>query len=291
MHHPLGGFAALRTIATAHVAVVIATLLGCGTPSAPQPGALKSVATPLNELFHDHRSAEGSQSIDIYEPIDVEIRNFAGDVVLRGHHAEGGARRGSLTLTRRAVHGRGRADEAEASLAEIAVRTELREVMPGRFLLTIESTTSHREPWFQRVDIDLDVAQLGAVTVATSRGHVDVRESDHGCHIETTKGTCRFITRRAILEPMTIVTSDSAIEVRLPPGTTAEVDAETVGGTVYSRITAGRWLLKSRRTDGDSLHADLNGGDNRMIFRTSDANIYFSVTERPDTAFSLIDEL
>ncbi len=278
-------------VATIHLVAAIAILVGCGTPSAPQPGALKTVATPLNELFHDHRSTAESQSIDVNEPIDVEIRNFAGDVVLRGHHAEGGARRGSLTVVKRAIHGRGRGDESEASLGDIAVRTELREVMPGRFLLTIESTTSHPEPWFQRVDLDLDVAQLGAVTIATSRGHVDVRESDHGCHIETTNGTCRFITRRAILEPMTIVTSDSAIEVRLPPGTTAEVDAETIGGTVYSRVTSGRWLLKSKRTDGDSLHADLNGGDNRMIFRTTDANIYFSVTERPDTAFSLIDEL
>lgn len=266
-------------------------LCSCGTPDAPLPGVHKTVATPINELFHDHESAEETQSIDIIEPIDVEIQSFAGDVVLRGHHAEGGARSGYVTITRRAVHGFGRGDEAEASLEDISVRTSLKEVLPGRFLLAIDATTSHPEPWFQRVDIEVDVAQLGAVRVKTMRGHVDIRESDHGCSVETTEGACRFITRRAIVDPITLVSSDSPIEVRLPPGSAGYVDAETVGGTVYSRVKVGRWLMRDRRNDGDSLHGSLNDGTNRIILRTSDANIYFSVTETPDTVFSLIDEL
>jgi len=264
---------------------------GCGTPSAPQPGLLKTVVTPFHEVFRGHESTSEQLSIDIFEPIDVQVHNFAGDVVLRGRHGEGGTKGGSLSITRRAIHGFGRDDEAEASLADITIRHELREVLPGRFLLTIDCTTSHEEPWFQRVDIELEVSQLGAANITTTRGHVDIRESDHGCAVETTQGTCRFISRRAIVEPMTLVTSDSPIEVRLAPGSRGHIDAETVGGSVYSRVKIGRWLLRDSRNDGDSLHASLDEGANRIVLRTSDANIYFSVTETPDTVFSLIDEL
>ena len=252
---------------------------------------VKDAMSPIQSAFLHHRSAEERQTIDIFEPIDVDIRNFAGDVVITGHHGEQGARQGSLTLVRRAVHGIGRADDSEASLSDIALRTDLTEIEPGHFLLTVESTTSHSEPWFQRLDIEIDIAQLGAVRVHTARGHVVVRGADRGCDIETTDGDCRFITRRVIHDPMTIATSAGDIEVRLPTGSTGSFDAETVGGQVFSSIKTGRWLLRDQRNDGNSMVATLNAGTNRILLRTTDESIYISVSDRPDTSFSIISDL
>ncbi len=217
--------------------------------------------------------------------LNVDVDNFAGNVVL---HASGDGATASIDVVRRGTHGLGRQGESEESLKQLAVTYGVEE-RNGRATLVVKSTTTHVEPWFQAVDIDIAVPRLGVVIVRTSRGHVMVTNFEDGVDIETTHGDVRVATNAVIDSPSTILNKEGSIDWRVPPRSIGAFQMEAVNGQAQVRVRDGIWLATDRRNDNDSSYGVLNKGTNLVILRTVDGDIRMYVGANPTEMGTFID--
>lgn len=229
-----------------------------------------------------HRSSHEEMVFPVTGVVNIEVRNFAGDVVIRGDRLER-VTDAQVLFDRRAVHGGSREEEGDASLPEIEWDARLvPAATPGEPpTLRIESSTDHDEPWFQRLEIEIVVAQLGRVDVSTTRGKVQVWNNRGPVDITTSKGDVRVITAWPQTGESVIVTRDGDIDYRVRGESAFIIDAESVGGLVKTRCEAGRLSATDARNDHDSFHAVVNGGRERLILRTVDGNIRVAVVADP----------
>lgn len=214
--------------------------------------------------------------------LNVEVRNFAGHVIVRGDR--GDRRHDALVIfDRRATHRASRGEESEKSLPQITWTAEIvPAVDPGGVAtLRIVTGTQHGEPWFQQVDIEVLVAELGRVEVQTSRGRIQVSENRGPVDLATSNGGVRMITPWPLTSDSVVMAREGDIDFRVRGESAFTVDAETVGGKVFSTCEAGRWLAQHARNDHDSLVASLNGGTATVTLRTVDGNIRIAVAGDP----------
>lgn len=263
------------------VALLVPVLAGCAGGSDTERGAQRF----LSGITHGalgHRSSHERVLVPHTGLVDVEVRNFAGEVVVRGDRSDR-PQDALVMIDRRATHRASREKESDASLPEIDWSVDLVPASePGGVpTLRVEASTRHREPWFQQVDIEILVAELGRVDIDTTRGKVQVVNNRGPVDIRTTRGDVRVLTGWPQTQDSVIVTRDGDIDFRVRGESAFVVDAETVGGRVYARCEAGRWISEHARNDHDSLLASLNGGEGRLTLRTVDGDIRIAVVGDP----------
>ena len=268
------------------LAIAIAAIfLSVGCTANPRPGLAYGVIRAWNSTIGGQVHESESFIVPATAVMNVEVDSFAGNVVL---HAAGEGATASITVVRRAMHGLTRHGESADSLAQISVSYGVEE-RDGRTTLVVKTTTTHVEPWFQAVDIDIALPRLGVAVVRTSHGHVIISEFEDGVDIETTKGDVRAVTSFVIHLPSTILNKEGAIDWRVPPGSSGLYEMEAVNGVVKARVQDGIWLLTDRRNDHDSMYGTLNAGTNLVILRTADGDIAAFVGEKPSWFGTFID--
>lgn len=259
--------------------------LAAGCTANVRPGIAYGVVQTWNRSVGGHVHENESFLVPAAGVINVEVDNFAGNVVM---HAVGDGATASIDVVRRATHGLGRHSESEESLKQLAVAYGVEE-RGGRATLVVKATTTHVEPWFQAVDIDIAVPRLGVVIVRTSRGHVMVTNFEDGVDIETSHGDVRAATNAAILSPSTILNREGSIDWRVAPKSAGSFQMEAVNGQAQIRVRDGVWLATDRRNDSNSNYGVLNRGTNLVILRTVDGDIRMYVGESPTEMGTFID--
>ncbi|MBM4111381.1 MAG: DUF4097 domain-containing protein [Phycisphaerae bacterium] len=267
----------MRSIA--FLSLVVALLAACESTH-PLPGFQRDVVDAWRAGFAGGASARETTEIKVGPVVDVEIDVFAGDVTIEA--SEDNSEYAELTVTRKAVHGFGRNDDAEASISQIRQDLSVTQPSAERTLMRITGITGHAEPWYQRVDVDLKVPRLGSVRVTTTRGHVWVYGSRDRIEIDGGDGDVRIITDFPFSADCRVINEDGDIDLRLPERSAGTFDLETVRGTVKTSVAKGEWRdLPGQYSDHDSVVSMLNNGRNRVLLRTVDGNIRVSVDDHP----------
>ena len=129
----------------AFLSLAVALLAACETAH-PPPGIQRDVVDVWRAGFAGGASARETTEVKVGPVVDVEIDLFAGDVTIEA--AENDAEYAELTVTRKAVHGIGRNDEAEASIGQIRQDLSVTQPSAERTLMRITGITGHAEPWY-----------------------------------------------------------------------------------------------------------------------------------------------
>jgi hypothetical protein len=250
---------------------------GCAGHSSVERG-LDRAHAGMAASFDGAVTEERHYELDVDGIVDVDLESFAGDVVIRGGRGTKGKALISATVAAR--HGSDRKDEGQASLADVAVKAEIRRGgdVPT---LAVRCTTAHDEPWLHDVDVDIELPEVRRVRVKTRAGKVHVFENRGACHVETVDGDIRMFTPWAISEDVTLVGRGGEIIFRAFTGTCGTFDVECVNGDVKARVEAGDWRILDRRNDHDTLHATLGTCTNRITIRNVDAKVRVSVVKDP----------
>jgi hypothetical protein len=156
--------------------------------------------------------------------------------------------------------------------------------------VTVQGTP--RELNIESMDGDVRV-QAGAswLRVKTATGNIDVRGGSEDAGVSTVSGTIRVGDgryERGKLETVTgeviyqgevgykgsvdITTHSGAIDLRLPPKPSLELDAVTVTGTIENGVTSSK-PIPGREGRGMELGFSSGGGDTRIVVRSFKGNV------------------
>lgn len=253
------------------------TLAGCTGDASPESVLLSTAGTSHEAILGWRQQSEEPVRLATQGPIDVDAELFAGDVRIE---VDGSLSETVVSMRRVGAHGWGRTDEAMKSLGDIRTIVSF-ERRDGVDAVVARATTQHPEPHFQRADLLVRTPDLGSVRVRTSRAGVWVSGNRGPVDIETTRGRVRVMTPWRMDQPMTIVTSDETIDLRIRGESRGWFDAQSVNGAVKADVKFGEWLVMDERNDAHSLRAWLNGGTNPIVLRTSNATIHIRVVPQP----------
>jgi DUF4097 and DUF4098 domain-containing protein YvlB len=118
----------------------------------------------------------------------------------------------------------------------------------------------------------VDVETLdGSVVVNGTLTHLRAKSGDGSVRVAAESGS-------VLTEDWLIETGDGSVDVRLPEGLDAEVDASTQDGTIrstYRGLDVPRREATDRRKDGRQLRVTLGGGGKTLRVRTGDGTIRF----------------
>ena len=253
--------------------VSIAALQGC-------------IATPTSGLERMNNAVVyGEMSIDDPEivvatqgPVDIDIDSFGGTVVVE---SVPGLQNTLIEPVRRARHGHLRRDDAASSLDAMDYVVEL---IPGdlnRETVRIVASSSDPEEHHQGVDFRIRTADLGSVRVRTDHGRVWVKNNTSGVDVQTTHGDIRVITEHPMNDPIILVTKEGEVDYRAPKGSTGIYDLRSIGGLVYNRFTEARVISTSAENGPATFVAEVGGGLNPVLVRTTYGDIRVAVTENP----------
>lgn len=214
--------------------------------------------------------------LNVVGPTAVDVETFGGNVTIT---ANPWATQATVLVDRRALHGWGRREEAELSLANIGYTVEL---VPGELgpVLQVRATATDPEPHFLRADLTIEVPELDAVRVRTERGDVTAIDFQGGVDIVAAGGRVRAMTPYPILTDVRVINNSGSIEFRVRAESTGAIDAAALRGDVVPWVKNGE-LIVHAGTDQDTLLATLNGGVNRYLFRAADGDIRIAVVPAP----------
>lgn len=214
----------------------------------------------------------------------IDVSTFNGNVEIIVDD-DGAANEGSVEVTRHAVFGKRRHDDAKAALDTIAWTANLDE-STSPATLRVTATTTHPEPHFLRAHVVVRVPAVNGITVRTSRGEVYADNVRGPIDIQTTEGDVMVKTNWAIREPVTIITREADIDYRVRGDSTAAFDAETINGDVLARVRYGRFLPRDPKRG--KMFATLNDGTNPVVLRTTDGDIRIAVVHNPTDVGPLV---
>ncbi|MDG1360152.1 MAG: DUF4097 family beta strand repeat-containing protein [Phycisphaerales bacterium] len=280
---PIRRLSTLRTPAMlAGLVASFATLQGCiATPTS-------SLERMNNAVVYGQMAIDDPQIVVATDgPVDIDIESFGGTVLVE---AVPGLKNTIIEPVRHANHGHLRRDEAESSLDEMDYVVEL---IPGdlnRETVRVVATSADLEEHFQGVDFRIRTADLGSVRVRTDHGRVWVKNNTGGVDVETTHGDIRVITDHAMNDPIILVTKEGDVDYRAPKGSTGIYDLRSIGGLVYNRFTEARVVSTSPDNDPATFIADVGGGLNPVLVRTTYGDIRVAVTEFPTGVGPIIME-
>jgi hypothetical protein len=259
------------------LASVFAPLPGCSGKSAPE-SVLLGVADAVHEGFLGWRGeTDGEVQLATSGVVDVDVDIFAGDVTIV---ADPSADHTLVTVRRVGTHGWQREDEATESLGEIRYTVSLERV-GDRDRTVVRAGTDHAEPHFQRVEVNIVTPEVGAVRVLTDRGDVWVEGNQGGADVKSSRGSIRVMTPWKIDAPISLVTTDADVDLRLRGESTGAVDAATINGKVLTRVKYGKWIAVDANNGADRIRATMNDGTNPITLRTSNADVMLSVVPSP----------
>jgi hypothetical protein len=220
-------------------------------------------------------------------PVAIDIDNFAGDIVVR---ADRKVERTFVEVRRVSTHGFGRWNESREALDDAQWTATLEPRVGGGETLIIRTDTPNPEEHFHHMEILVVAPALDTVKIRTTNGDVTIIENQGSVDVETTRGDVRMMTPWPMTGPMTIITSEGAIDYRVRGESKGVFDCETHGGRVNQRCEYGSWLALDSKNDHDRFYAVLNGGTNPVVLRTSDENIRVAVVPNPTAVGPMIHE-
>lgn len=264
---------------TSFLTLAASTLLlaACSGKNAPET-VLLSAADSMHEGLLGWRSiTDSTVNLATSGVVDVDVEVFAGDVtvVTKPNISET-----TVTVRRMGTHGWGRKDESMESLGEIRYTVSL-DRSSGSDRAVVRASTDHNEPHFQSVSVEIVVPDLGNVHIHTKRGNVWVESNRGGAEILTSRGWIRMMTPWKMEQPITLVTNDRDIDLRIRGESVGAIDAESLAGLVKTQVRYGRWIATDAGNSASSLKATLNDGTNPITLRTSNANVLLSVVPSP----------
>jgi hypothetical protein len=209
--------------------------------------------------------------------VDVDVELFAGPVTVVSDDA---ATETTVAIKRVGTFDWGADKTTDESLSDIHYTISLQR-NDGRDVAVVRASTEHPEPHFQYVEVTVKVPQLGSVRVHSTRGDVWIEQNHGPVDIVTSRGAIRVMTPWKMSDPMTLITCDGDVDLRIRGESSGSFDAATIGGAVKSRVRFGKWLAIDDRNNGATLHATLNDGKNPVVMRTSNADLMISVIADP----------
>jgi hypothetical protein len=237
---------------------------------------LEYTVTSSADALAGRKEREEPRLFAVAGPIGIDIESFGGDVIIdvdeEYEHLE-------LVVTRRAIHGYGRRDEADASLEQISYTAEF---VPGELgqVLQIRATTTHAEPYFQRLEIRIKAPEIEGVKVHTRNGDVHARRIRGAVDIATDDGDVRVMTPYPMHERVNIVNNAGDIDFRIRGESAGTIDGESTRGSVLARVERGTFIVHPS-TSFNRLRGTLNDGENEFSFRTIDGDVRIAVVKAP----------
>lgn len=272
MRFPSFAAASFRPIASLATAAALALtmLTGCGSD---KPGW---VSLNPND-WSIQRQADDPLVLDLEGPISLDIDTFAGDVTIEG---DPDLSAGEVVIIREGRHGFGRRGESKASFADITASVEIVAADTSRGelgqTLRIRTETVSAEPHFQRAHVRVKAPAIEGLTVRTNDGDVTIKHVEGMADVESNNGTVSLRTNLAMNKPVTIINRNGDIIFRSNPDSAGAFDAETITGKVKTDFRYGAVKVESATRD-NMAKATLNGGTNRMIFRTTNGDINIGI--------------
>lgn len=260
-------------------ATLLPTLLlpGCTGKAAPETVVLSTANSVHEGLLGWQSVTDDTVTLATQGIVDVDVEVFAGAVTVV---TKPNIKETTVTVRRMGTHGWFREKESMASLGEIHYTVSL-ERHEGKDRTVVRAATDNAEPHFQSVDVEITVPDLGAARVVTRRGNVWVEGNRGGAEVLTSRGSIRLMTPWKMEQPITLVTSDADVDLRIRGESTGAVDAASVGGLVKTQVKYGRWIAVDGTNDASTLKATLNDGANPITLRTSNADVMVSVVPMP----------
>jgi hypothetical protein len=221
--------------------------------------------------------------IEVSGPLRVDVVNFSGDVIV---DANPKLEQAVVTITRYATHGYERTGEAEASLSAIDYSVEL---VPGELgqQLEIRTWTTHDEPYYQRVRIQIDAPEIDGLYVRNALGKVKARDISGEIDVVTGGGDVRITSTRSLTRSVTIINNDGSIDYRVRGESSGSLDLEALRGRTFADIRYGdvRVLPGTTHT---AFKGRFNGGDNPVVMRAADGDIRLVVVPDPNAVGTMI---
>ncbi len=261
---------------------LLAPVAGCTDLGRMTSSFQRLVTTKVDDLSARRLLDDPVYFNDIRGPLSVDVISFSGSVRIEAvpelDHV-------TVHVERVATHGYGRKWEADDSLAEIDWSAEIVRNPVGPTLV-IRTSTTHPEPHFQRVRIDITMPAADGVQIATRNGDVILDNVSGPIDLSTSNGNVRLMTPQPLVGPVSILNSYGDIDYRVRGESSGAFDCEAERGQVTHYTRYGQMVV-DRATDHDSLKATLNGGENPVYLRTADGDIRVAVVADP-TAVGVI---
>lgn len=267
------------TLAPLAAALLATVVPGCSGKAAPENVLLGAAGSVHEGVLGWQSITDDTVRLASAGIVDVDVEVFAGEVRVV---ADPTVKETRVTVRRTGTHGWFREKESMDSLGEIHYTISLDR--PGeRDRAVVRAGTDHPEPHFQATEVTVVVPDLGSVRVITDRGDVWVEGNRGGVEVKSTRGKIRVMTHWQITDPISLVTTEGAVDLRLRGESTGAFDAATVGGVIKSKVKYGKWIALHSENDADTLHATMNDGTNPITLRTSNADVMISVVPMPVT--------
>lgn len=272
----------LMTAAVATAAIPMGMLAGC-TQVRPVVQEGQDWAVNTASSVFDRKVTDDPIVLEALGPIEVDVINFAGDVLIE---VDPDATTATIAMTRRATHGYGRTEEAEYSLSQIDASVGLTGGELGQRLV-VRTWTDHAEPHFQRVDMRITVPETEGVYVETRRGRVQARNVAGPIEVTNDEGEIRVMTTRAIDDPVMLINHGGDVVFRVRGESRGFIDAATIRGKVSHHLRYGELRILPG-TSHNRLFAELNNGENPIVLRAADGDVMVAVVSSPTTVGALV---
>lgn len=203
----------------------------------------------------------------------VDVENFRGSVEVRADdrldeaRVEATSHAGLLT-----------GDQAEAMVAGMDVHAELVEE-GARAVLRVRSESDREDAGDHWVNIRVRVPRCEGVRIENRGGTVLVVGTGGGTMITNREGAIEFRTDQAMLDPVTLTTTDGNVYYQVPIGSKGRFDLETLSGSVWYRDSVAG--TDETYSAPRLYQARLNEGENPVLARTSRGDISVWVNEDP----------
>ena len=210
--------------------------------------------------------------------VSVDIDSFAGSVLVK---ANPNLSETMVTVERASRHGFPRYSQAGAALDLIDYTVSLDRGASGEEIVKVRADSRGTETVLGRANVTVETPELGAVTIRTARGDVQVIEHRGEIDIVNSHGSVSVATPWPARDSVRILNRSGDVEYRIRGESTGAFDLETDGGTVTTRCRYGRWSGADPENRSNRTKAVLNGGENPVTIRTSDGDIEIAVIPDP----------
>lgn len=169
-------------------------------------------------------------------------------------------------------------EQQEKELARVAVLPEMQD-QDGRTVVKVVTTTTRPDLTDHRVNLKIITPRCEGLEVTSRDGTILAVNTQGATRIANRGGAIEFRTSKAMTDPVTLTTVDGNIYYQVPPGSSAAFDLETLKGevTVADRTTGIEQAYSTPKT----YNASLNEGDNPVLARTNEGDIFVWVIKDP----------
>lgn len=267
----------LRTALLATLAGSVAMLPGCA-PGQPDDVVIGGVHN-LGRAFSGARwETDDTIRLETTGVVSVDIDSFAGSVLVRANPSLDETR---VTVERASRHGFPRYGEAGDALDLIDYTVSLERGTSGEEIVVVRTSSTGTETVLGRANIRVETPELGAVTIRTSRGDVQVLENRGSVDIVSSHGEVSVATPWPMRDRISIMNREGDVEFRVRAESTGAFDLETSGGKVSAHCRYGRWSGVDSENRFNRNRSVLNGGDNPIVIRTTEGDIDVAVVSDP----------